>query len=394
MKIRFWHMVAWISISLISTFELLGWRPFIAPPDQRAYTDFIAFYAAGRVAQLHGYSKIYNIDYQQQVEQSVAAPFAKENVVLLYNHMPYLAPILGLMVDNNYSASLLRWAFLLAVIYIASTIFLIKWLFSSAEQRSQFVLGLGILTFFPVFLSLSRGQDTAVLFLGVGIWCMGIIKKRDWTAAVGLTLTLVRPQICIVLALPLLLDQRRIMWRFVLLGSILALTSFLLIGWQGSLDYLNILKISSAGKWFGMRPDAMVNLYGVVVRSLGYLASGISWIIYFVGILGVMFVWQNWKSSKEFLLGLVILLSILSVPHLQNHDLTLLLFPLLFFLQQKIGSPHFMIWALLPIAASFLLIAGYIFPALTFVIPYVLMAALGYAMIGTKSLFPVKMKNG
>jgi hypothetical protein len=162
----------------------------------------------------------------------------------------------------------------------------------------------------------------------------------------------------------------------------------LLIGWKGSLDYSNILKISADGKWFGMRPEAMVNLYGVVVRSLGYLVPDVSWVIYLSGIIGVMLLWRSWKPSKEFLLGWVILLAVLTVPHLHNHDLTLLLLPMLFLLQQKIDSPHFMIWVLLPIAASFLLIAGYIFPALTFVVPYVLMAALAWAMV-----FPVKVQN-
>ena len=82
--------------------------------------------------------------------------------------------------------------------------------------------------------------------------------------------------------------------------------------------------------------------------------------------------------SNEVLLSQMILLSLLTAPHLQYHDLTPLILPLFFFLKQKMDSGASPMWILLLMGTSFFLLAGFIFTPLQFVMPYILMAALAW----------------
>ncbi len=391
MSSRIFRLIAWVSISFLLAFEGLGWWQIITHAGERNNADFMAFYAGGRIAQAQGFSQVYDVTLQQKVEQNVLAIHLPEGRALLYNHMPYLLPILAWIVDKDYAASFIRWALILIVIYIAAIVVLVNALFKGTEKSLKGIIGFSTLTFFPLFVSLWQGQDTAILFLGVVVWYLGILRKLDWMAGIGLALTTVLPHISIILAIPFLFSQRTIWWRFIFIAALLAILSSLLIGWHGIFGFLNLLEISSAGEWFGMNPSSMVNLYGIIVRSMSFLKpsvlSLISWMIYFLGITGSVILWLHWKASKELLLGLLILLTILSVPHLQYHDLALLAFPLLFFVKQKMESGASSAWILLIVGASYFLLAGFLFSPLQFVVPYILMTGLVWALAGIKNPF-------
>ena len=388
--VRF-RIIAWVSISFLLALEGLGWGQMITNAGERNNADFIIFYTAGTLAKEHGFSQVYDVGLQQGIEQDVLGVRLSAGRVLIYNHMPYLIPILDYIVDANYTASFIRWTLLLIAIYIPVIIVLIRLFFAEVEKNLQVIMGFGVLTFFPLFVSLWQGQDTAFLFLGMGLWCIGVLRKQNWITAVGLVLTTVRPHISIVLALPFLLDQRGTWWRFVFLTSILAIISLMLIGWQGTLKFLHVLQISTDPKFFAINPAAMLNLYGIVVRSANSFSadswSFIAWIIYFSGILGAILLWRYWKTSKEFLLGLLILLALLTAPHLYYHDLTPLILPLLFFLKPKMDSGASPMWILVLMGTSFFLLAGFIFTPLQFVVPYILMAALAWIFFSKTDWF-------
>ena len=64
----------------------------ITSPEQRTGTDFIAFYTAGRIAQEQGIHDVYNIAYQQSVQENLLGFPIANNQPLLYNHIPFLIP--------------------------------------------------------------------------------------------------------------------------------------------------------------------------------------------------------------------------------------------------------------------------------------------------------------
>jgi len=376
------QMAAACSLVLI---YLIQWGRMISIPSQRTGADFIHFYAAGRLSQEYGSSSVYNIDNQRKVEQIVVGFDLAKEQVLPYNHMPYLIPFLGLLVNADYIGSFIRWALLMLGVYIASTIFFLNKVFPDPKDKARSAALMGTLTFFPFFISLLLGQDTALLFLGVCLWYVGILKKQDWLAATGLALTTIRPQICLTLAIPLFFRYRKVWWRFFVIAALLALASILMLGKEGTLDFINLLRISAGGTWYGMNQSAMLNLIGLILRTLPWLDAGlvraVGWVGYLTGIGLLSVLWFKAPILEGCLLSKSIIIALLFAPHLHFHDLTLLIIPLIFAIRLhalKIPSNWL---TLLPLVISLL----FVLEPLRYILPYVLYAALFWWFTKNKS---------
>jgi len=216
----------------------------ISNPAERTGTDFIHFYTAGRIAQSYGYPAVYDLKLQQKFEQDVVGFELAEGQVLPYNHAPYLIPILKVLVSENYIMSFVRWVTFLISAYLASSIIFINTIFLEQQQKEKRILLSGMMTFYPFYVSILLGQDTALLFTGVVLWCVGFLKKNNWLAGLGLALTTIRPHICLMLAIPFLFQNRKIWWRFFMFSSILTALSLLLLGTEGLKSFVNILLVS------------------------------------------------------------------------------------------------------------------------------------------------------
>jgi hypothetical protein len=371
----------WRVFQIAATFSLIivyliQWYQMILIPPLRTGADFIAFYSAGRIAQKYGFSSAYNIAAQHEIEQIVVGFDLAQEQVLLYNHIPYLVPLLKLLVNADYIGSFIRWVVLMLGVYGIGCIFFLKTIFSNEKNRVHSTLLIGILTFFPFFYSLLIGQDTALLFLGISLWCAGILKKQDWLAATGLALTTVRPHICLTLAIPFFFRYRRIWWRFVIVAGLLMIESILMLGREGTLSFINLLRISANGTWYGMNESAMPNLTGLMWRIFPLLDAGLvhalGWFGYLAGIGLVSVLWIKARELDGRLWGTSIIIALLFAPHLHYHDLTLLVIPLIF----AVTLPNSLIsqqrLALLPLGISLLMIPEF----LRYILPYVLYAAL------------------
>src|SRR5512147_38447 len=124
------------------------WVKLISEPVERTGSDFIAFYSAGRVAQTYGFSKVYQPELQQDVqEEQVGFPLVKGQV-LLYNHLPFLLPVLRLLVNNNYVSSFYLWVFLLCIVYCATLVILGKVLQTSGiDKQTVWLVSVGAFLF-------------------------------------------------------------------------------------------------------------------------------------------------------------------------------------------------------------------------------------------------------
>jgi hypothetical protein len=357
------------------------WLRFINDPVERTGSDFIAFYSAGRVAQEYGFSRVFEPDLQQAVQaETVGFPLVKGQV-LLHNHPPLLPPILRLLVTHNYVESFYRWIALLITIFIASLFILRKALdLSGIDPQTNLLLAISAFLFMPFFFSLMNGQDTVIVFLGMALWFYGLISGKDWLAGFGLSLTVLRPQFSIALAIPMLFGHRKAFWGYFLGSSFLVLLAFLINGLDGMQQYLNILLISVGGEWHGMKEEAMLNLLGMMMRIFGAPAADtirvIGWVVYAISILLLTYLWAKQKTSRENLIGLTVVIALFASPHLHFHDLTLLLIPIYALVisgrLKKFAATAF------PIAASLLLLVSNISPILQYTTPYLLMGVLAY----------------
>src|SRR5664280_554278 len=78
------------------------WLQMISSPAQRTGADFIHFYAAGIIARNQGAEHVYDLELQQIVEQEQVGFKLTLGQVLPFNHVPYLIPILSVIVSKNY----------------------------------------------------------------------------------------------------------------------------------------------------------------------------------------------------------------------------------------------------------------------------------------------------
>jgi hypothetical protein len=241
-----------------------------------------------------------------------------------------------------------------------------------------------VVLFYPAFISLLKGQDTAFVLLGALVWMWALLARRERLAGVALALVLLKPQIALALALPLLVSRNRAAWWFCGTSALVALYSWLLVGAGGLLDLLGLLRLSSDGQGYGMNQPAMYNLLGLLIRGAPALddatLSVLKWTAYLLTIGFLCWLWWGKRESLTIQhIGVAVTLSLFASPHLHLHDLSLLLLPALGGLALLWGRGRrgrLAALALLP-ASSLLLFASDLVKApLHFIAGYALMLAL------------------
>ncbi len=382
--------------SLVIVYAVL-WARMITDYEERTGSDFISAYAGGMVAKVWGGEYVYDLARQRAVQAEVVGYNLAAGQVLMFNHPPYLVPLLRLLMNGNYTASLARYALVMAAFYAGMLAVGRRLLRREGWGRGETVVALaGMATFYPLFVSLLNTQDTALMALGGFLWLLGFLTGRGWLAGLGLALTTVRPHVTVVLALPFLFRQRDVFGWFCIWAAALGLVSLLAVGVEGIKSYIEILLTAAGGEFYGMQEVAMVNLVGLLRRLLPDLGAEtirlIGWGAYAVSILALCLLWARSRKLEERHFGLAVILALFFVPHLHYHDLTLLLLPLLALVMVTVryGLLSASQAALVPLAVSLLLLFGSLAPALKYNLPCLLMFVLGLAIWLPQKLSPLQ----
>lgn len=382
------------SAALIIVYAFL-WARMISSPEQRTGSDFIALYAAGRVAREAGFSQVYNNDLQQGVQERVVGFSLAPGQVLLYNHVPFLVPLLSLLSGDDYVVSFILWVLILASIFLVSITILTSLLhrenWKKPDIRSAWI---GFLLFFPSFISLINGQDTSFTTLGLCLWVYGLLTGKYWLAGIGLAFTTVRPHITFILALPFLFRLRRVFAWFCVGAVFLALASLLIVGVEGTRGFLDLLFVSAGGDVYGLQETAMVNLVGLLSRLFPGAETGfihwIGWGAYAAAIITLCILWLKIHTLNERHFSFAVIMSLFFAPHLHYHDLALLLVPItcLMLYAVRMHPQLAKTIPLLPLAISLLLLLGSLVPGLKFNLPLLVMVFLAILPWLLTRLFP------
>jgi hypothetical protein len=109
----------WISIfaiaSLLSLFIIysLLWLRMINTPSERTGSDFIGLFTGARLSQLYGYSAMYDIEKQQNLQAEIVGFEFHPDQTGYFTHPPFIVPLVRLITNNDYIASLIRWTIIL-----------------------------------------------------------------------------------------------------------------------------------------------------------------------------------------------------------------------------------------------------------------------------------------
>ena len=340
--------------------------------------DYSVMYLGGYIVRYESPARLYDLDLQRHIQETVISP-DRTTPFYPYNHPPILARILGWVTTKDFTASYFRWILILVVFHLLGLSALVYLMRVYQWQVGElWIFGISGLLFFPIFVSYLKGQDSTFLLLGVSLWTFGLLTSRERVAGLGLALTIIRPQVALVLALPFLFKRRQVWWWFLAWGFVLFGYSYLLVGWNGLVDFYGVLLVS--GRGYGFTLDRMITLMGAIIRLFPAIDSQLLNIIGYAGYtLAILFLCILWSKSAviEFKhIGLAVLLSMVFSPHMHSHDLSLLLIPALGAATTLAGCRVLSKKdaALLPLCASVLLALNGI-PS-TMIIIYLLMLAL------------------
>ncbi|MCX6033374.1 MAG: glycosyltransferase 87 family protein [Chloroflexi bacterium] len=259
-RIRFGMLLLVVALAIQITWYVVLMVSYVRTPGKLEGADFLTYYSVGRVAREYGLIRVYNLDLEAAAQAQTAGVSLGFQQILPPNHPPFLYPLLGVLAGLDYRAAYFGYAVLLVVIIVAGLPALYRVLLQNGWSQTQAWLELiGVLLFEPLFMSVLKGQDSALLLLGGLLWFSGLTRNNDRLAGLGLSLALIRPQIALVLAVPFLFRRRKVFGWFCAGAAALGFYCFLQVGWTGALDYLHILTVSAGGEGYGMAEMAMFN---------------------------------------------------------------------------------------------------------------------------------------
>jgi hypothetical protein len=331
--------VNWVKIfiitGLLSLFIIysLIWLRMMNTPSERTGSDFIGLFTGARLSQLYGYSAMYDIEKQQNLQAEIVGFEFHPDQTGYFTHPPFIVPLVRLITTPDYTASLIRWTIVLLALNALTVYLLLQTLpqgyFSKGET---WILGLGAFLFTPTFSGLMNGQDTAVLALGTALWMHQFFNNKPFQAGLGLSLSAIRPQMAILYALPFLFKHKKVFWGAVIGGLGLASFSLLLIGPGQIPVYLHIIQVVESGMWNLSHATDMPTLSGFLRRNFATIYQDVYRNIVWSGFLvslAISSIW--WKKSSQITekhIGLLILIGLLFAPYAHYHELTLLLVPI------------------------------------------------------------------
>lgn len=379
-KIRWSRIIAIVGLVSLTCAYLFLWLGMFTSHEQRTGTDFVTFYTVGRLGNELGLDKVYKFSEQHRIQEELVGFPVAATSVMPHNHVPLINPLLVLLIQvtqADFLAGMLIWdAVMLGLSALA--VFVLQKLQPDATPNRplRFV---SALYFYPIFVSILLGQDTALVLLGAALWVWGLKQKNDHLSGLGLALTTLRPHLALVLAIPFLFNRRKIWWWFFVYAAVMVVLSILPLGVNGVLDFFHILTDTVVRS----KEYEMVNFIGLLVRVVpldSTVLRSLGWGLYLTSIAGVSLLWKQSKEIQIEHAGIAIVLALFFAPHLVYHDLSLLLIPLLAILWEQTQQGRLRLGDIpsLLFGLSMLLMLSFASRFTQFLLPYLLMLGLLY----------------
>lgn len=310
-------------------------------PNAPLVNDFISFWMAGALVHEGAGSALYDMALQRTFQTDLRLQVAtvegirgQADFLIPYHNPPAMALLLVPMGMLPLSLAWLLWSSLNLLAAVVAVALPLK-----GTPRAAAV-AVAMLTFTAVPDSLLWGQMVGLLALALALGLLALVSGRPLLGGVFLGMLCLKPQYAAVLALVFLAKRR---WRelagMALAGALIAILSLLVVGLDGILSYLELLR--RIGDFNPpteslVKPYAMVNWRNLITHlwpeisssagSVAVLALGAA------TVLAVLLAWRGpWEpGSPRFRLQMlvVVVATVLASPHSHFHGAALLLAPL------------------------------------------------------------------
>jgi hypothetical protein len=305
--------------------------------------DFSGYYAAVRMVRQGQGSQLYDIAAQGRMQSLLFPKVTTRNGTLVYEHPPFETLLYLPLAYVSYPAAYFIWGAVNLLLLLLTAVLL--WPYMTELKNLWAPLPfLGILCFFPIFVDLLQGQDSALLLLVFTAVFISLKKGHDFQGGIMLALGLFKFQYTLPFLVPFILWRR---WKFLGGFAVFSVVPFLLslpvTGFRGTLSYLTFLSNLVRGvsshdvqNALGMGANTLPNIRGAIemMAPAVFPQSFLKPLIVLFSGLAVLWLARRWPlgralSEKTFDLGfsLAVVTSVLVSYHLQMHDLSLLLLP-------------------------------------------------------------------
>ena len=369
------------------------WLRMITTPVEYTGADFIAFYAAGRIAQAEGPAQVYDLELQRHYEEEVVGFEVAPEHISPFLHPPFIVPLARALALDDFILSFVLWDLVMLAFLVLGALPLFYLLREGLSRQQRLVLLAGILLFFPCYASLVIGQDSAIFYFSACIWMFGMLTKRDWLAGLGLAGMTVRPHLALPLALPFLFKRRGVWWWFLIGASSLALFSLAYVGVDGIEGFFRVLLVSGRGENYHTGEEHMFNTIGLLVRTVLALprlyVRWTGWSTYLLAIIGLCVLWARVPRVEERHVSLAVILSLFTAPHSHINDLVLLIVPVVGLLLVLVRKRYLLEQdaVFLPLGVSLVLLFSFFTESLKYSLSYLVMLFLLLAVWFPEKLF-------
>jgi hypothetical protein len=303
-------------------------------PSLKGKVDLRAFYAAGTILRIGHGVDLYDYDYQERVQNVVVS---QRNGALPFLYPAFAAlPFIPLSLVS-YRTAFLLWSSVNLGLLVFVGHLLRPWL-SSFRGVRWYVLPVVYGCLFGVSVAFMQGQ---ISFLLLVVYCSAwtlLRRNRIFLAGLLMSVGLMKFQIAIpIFLLFCVWKQWRVVYGFLVGAVVVTVTSVAMVGASGMVVYwhsmLGMTKqtafhAAAAKARYGMFPADMPNLHGLTFG----LSHGATWGLVLNVVLCCIVLGFAARQKASLLVALPA--AMLVSYHMQPHDLTLLLLPLSFELDE------------------------------------------------------------
>ncbi len=304
--------------------NILGGKGILDLTGNNKGTDFMAYFTAGKII-LSGFShQLYNLELVNSIQQGLYVASAP-------GFYPYLYPPQYAMFMVPFALLPYNIAYLVWIVLGLTSLWLsIKWL---GIQKPLHML-LFSLTWFPVFATVSFGQNSffslAIFSLTYYLWT----KEKDFLAGAAFGLLFFKPQFLLFMGFLWLLDFRKSWKALVGLGLclIVQIGFNVIVFPQASISYLEYARTTIANfmfiKEFPIWNSFSVQAFWLAIFPGSHVLSQILFLICAViGSIFFLLFYKKYRHDRTILFAASIIWLIWCVPYIFVYDWTLLLIP-------------------------------------------------------------------
>ena len=271
--------------------------------------DLTLIYIGARIGLEHGWNHIYSLPLQHELftQMRPHAPFNDGERFL--SPPPFAWLVLPLTLVGAAGA---------VYVWIAGSVLALVaawWIAAPGQGPARVLWLLAALAWYPVLYSLSLAQPDLLLVLLMAAGWRLAEAKRPYLAGIVLGLSVIKPQLTIVLPVLLLVSGRwRIAAAWVVTAAVLAAISLAVIGGQGLSDYRSLLNEAQ-----GVTNNRYFTLAFVLgPGAASYIAQGV------VIAIAVAGAYLNRRSTNARVFALGILATTIGATYWHLQDFTIL----------------------------------------------------------------------